>query len=494
MSRSRRIQINADNIEQNPWIIEFFKSQQSDGIQTWKANKIYYFGDKTFSFTQPIIARLRTKEKPGCAYEMINMDNCLGAGAYGKVYAVAKTISQHEGGEYRVRNKNRIVKFQAFASAEYEYERAKLTTHLHVKPVTKNGCMVMQRKAGITLYKYCQENQLTDRQAYDLMKAVSVAVKQQLADLHLKHRDLHRGNILVNAIKSGDKTVYEVNIIDYGWARKEDNFDATQPNPDLKDYFYNFESNRNLPLAIRALRAYRPLNEIVALFEKYPLAPTNNTQAQLEKYFDYLAEINKVANALANELRQKMLDALDLATANNFNSINVEIKNARIRMKACEYNNIPDFPDVLVTANEKQQTIYNQITDYYKLLEKKAHKLIVQGEAQAGKQILELTSELREHTLDAVYLDNDQQTEAFKRCSRLCQHALNINQQALKVRNNKHYIFKEIGIILSCLIVLYPIAAGIHFLATGHFSFFGQTKAEKGADQLTRKLNRLAIS
>jgi serine/threonine protein kinase len=218
------------------------------GISFFSANQIYRITDKLFGertecrFTHNMLKHFCGTEGKHIGeerYEVID-PVLLGKGTYGRVNNSLATISVHRNGhtfhKIPLENNQRVIKEfipsdgdtldDVMRLAEYEYQLMRRMKHLHVKPPvrTANGVyLVMRKMPGINLYELLKrvkngQINLTLAQRLKLSLLIAIALKNQVHDKNIMHRDLSTKNIIVD-MKDDD---FIINIIDLDLASDTD--------------------------------------------------------------------------------------------------------------------------------------------------------------------------------------------------------------------------------------------------------------------------------
>ncbi|MBI2784794.1 MAG: protein kinase family protein [Legionella longbeachae] len=489
--------INPTNIANNAWIWDHLEKQRQNGQYIWKPDTQFNYNGHTFHLKQTIFARKRDNPQRGYAYEMIS-NEYLGRGAYGSVNRISCTLSLGKTGIFQAKDKHRVVKTQDSYDAEQEYQVALYAKHLHVKNPT-HDMMVMKEMNGRTLYNLLKTHGFSRKEGLELIKALLIKVKEQLIDKKLAHNDLHEGNILVDLDPQSQTNKFKINIIDFGLARYLPKMNLNKNSDDL--YFvvrliYKIWSNLdNLPEGILQLLKLRhmdflSINNFIQIANSIVLAPTPEAQQPLDLMLAYLKELTHTHNDLKETLRTHLLESLKNSSATNLNPIKQAVLECKKTLAKYDID-LCSFPYVVFDDNAKKQHVFNKIFSYFKKLENKGKTLLNTPYKKEGEQLCLLVETLRQNTFNAAYMPEEQQKKALTECSECCKKLLQDNQNLLDIHMDSNYIFAEIGVIFASLIVLYPIVAGIHYLATRRFSFFSQTTEVTGAEQMAEDFSML---
>lgn len=487
------IVIDSQNIVHNEWIWDFLESQRRIGKAFWKPNEVYHYNGTSFTFQQTVFARQRKNAARGCAYEMMS-PTCLGSGAFGSVFRISCTISLGKTNTFQAKDKHRVVKYQYSNSALYEYQIARYAKHLHVKAPT-GPFLVMKEMPGETLSSLLRRHPLSRQEKLELTKTLAHVIKEQLIEQKLLHKDLHTRNILVAYNPQSLQNPFTANIIDFGLASYRPDLSIKNYNFDVQDFSYIFEImwlyepdrpeqiNRLLESRSAHLIDYLILDEVV-------LSPIPSLQKQLDRMLSYLKELAKTHKELAEELRNNLVEAVKHSSLNDLTLIKHTVKQCHDTLIE-HHIDLQTFPYPIFTEHLEKQTLFNNICDYFSLLENKGKFLMNTPQKAEGKKLCALVHDLRQKTYDAAMKPSQEQREALVECSEQCKRIVKDNQKLLDIHRDYNYVWAEIGVVFCSLIVLYPIVGGIHYLATGRFRFFNQTESAAGAQKMEKNFNQL---
>ncbi|KTD61566.1 protein kinase domain-containing protein [Legionella spiritensis] len=234
------IKLNKVEPEKIKKLFSFFGDQTKQGKMVWKEGVIYQFEDhESFQFGNDVFQR--QSQAGNVRYEEISKKKPLGKGAYGEVKLIKGTTRlDPDAIEFKKQNSNgerMVVKIQTHTNAHNplpqlykEHDITKQAGHLNIKSPTvvqkEDGShvsyMVMRNLSGCKLSDIIDgQVAITLQQRIDLSKALLKALKEQVTDKNIVHRDIKDDNIKVDL---GPPIV--VNIYDYGLSMKRNESDG----------------------------------------------------------------------------------------------------------------------------------------------------------------------------------------------------------------------------------------------------------------------------
>lgn len=216
---------------QTEQLFEFFQSQKN--INLWASGKSYFFADGTeFQFKNTIIRR---DSKNGFRYEVISKKDILARGSFSELYLIKGTViflseDSLSFTKQPLGKERRVVKGQLHESMGSQHSLAtefalmkraghfavKVPTYIPLAPGKLISYTVMNKVPGRELFDilnevYSGEISLTSSQRLELTKGLLRALKEQVTDKNIIHRDIKAENIMVVM-----GPPIKVNIIDYG--------------------------------------------------------------------------------------------------------------------------------------------------------------------------------------------------------------------------------------------------------------------------------------
>ncbi|MES2998979.1 MAG: protein kinase, partial [Pseudomonadota bacterium] len=248
MHRLDLLNLKPDSLEVK-LLLELLKKEKRPGVDhsgsVLKKNSTYKieFKVKEYSIqlSHTLIFRARNKPtKSGFRCDIIN-DKLLGKGGYGELYPILKTFSVNEEFSligWKNTPKERVVKIQLGHPMNEESTILQSVPHIHAKRVIvyesqrenycsekKQHCSIVRNESYIVMKKLpgkelssLKLESFTIEQKIQLFLKVLLALKNQVHDLDLVHKDINSDNILVEFCEKTE--IFTVNIIDYGLAKK----------------------------------------------------------------------------------------------------------------------------------------------------------------------------------------------------------------------------------------------------------------------------------
>lgn len=495
--------ISLRDIENNPWLWDFFQTQSKSGVHFWKPNNDYFYQGNLFRFSHLILARVRTNKRQlklpqdQCAYEEIDTNNLLGRGCYSQVFPIVYTLSTNKAGVPTIKDKHRVVKYQQKGRyADHEYLMTVQAQHLHVKQPVE-GYMVMRKIDGIPLNALSTQR-LNRKEKLELTKTLVLALKTQLVNNHIEHLDLHQNNIIILMTQPlpTDEKQFEANIIDFGWAKKMEHRNEDTYSQDWKDLIQLLSSfvwrNGGLPVSLRSIvrlnhYSMASIEHVIHLIHRLSILPNDASLLVLDNIFSYLDQLETSNAGLAKTLQVIMLDAIQQSTSDDLILLRKGILDC---MELLHLDNIMDhvFFESILVHDAKQQLAYLSIFKHLNQLALKGNQLIIEGLITEGNRLRDLAAHLKKLTFISAYEPTLDRQNILKCCVKL----LIAEEKSIDIHRNSNYIYAEIGIILASLIVLYPIIAGLNYLVTGRFTFFGQTSTAHHTEKLMNNFEFLA--
>ncbi len=488
--------LTSKNIKNYPWIWDFLESEREKGILIWEEQNIYQFQNQYFQFATTIFVRERKNH--GYAYEMESPD-ILGSGSFATVAMSLVTLSQgkDEAG-FQAENKSRVIKKQPQPFALDEYARSKAHSHLHIKKPTEGR--IVLKNLGLTttefLSNYLSSMTLPDRVA--LSKAILQAYNQQLVEPQIGHNDLYRNNILIKTT-ANSKNKYQVNIIDYAFARTIPSSE-TDKTPDFACILFILQDlwqSKSMPQRIANL-----LNDEIRMlkfsewqhcFNDLLISPTALCQEPIDNLESFFEKLKGSHQDLAAQLRSIISEALKLSTKDDLKPLKKGVLSCLNQLKINKINT-PRFPIAVFDTDSTKQSLYNKIENYYQHIEAKGNFFLPTHAHEEGHNLCEALNDLNSKTLEAIYTPKASQKNQIEICQQSCKNLLKKNKYILETHRNFNYIWAELALIVCSLIVLYPLIIAINYGINGRIGFFSQTKSMIKGRKLEDNFEQLKFS
>lgn len=505
MSKSIRITIDPTQIEQIksihndiiPVLKSFLYHNEECGI--WHANNCYkYEHNKVnykFTFTQSLLKR---NAKDNYRFELFNLfEKPLGKGAYGLVFPINGTIKFTYDELVLKQGNRRLVKIQASHSVggkinvRNEFIKLLQAGHLHPKPPVFNedlSYLVMNRAKGISLEQLLHPQKrkefinlyakLTISKRLELFHQILLAIKHQIKDRKLVHRDIKPGNIIID-LETDPPTV--VNI-DYGFAINY----GSQDHRRLGTRAYRApETFLNIPIYTFESDIYATARVLSYLFgdfySNYYITRSKSwNQIKRKSTNKYLFSAPEIALFLNDEeqfvIRGILSDMLHETpekrpsieqVIERFSLINIKkYKNAENAV-----HNIPDFKYQL---NKQINSTHTQLL----LLREKYLDLLRRECLDAAETMNNLISKL---TIYTHFLQENPTPYVLQNYRLCCVKEINLAKEKLQQHRDNKWILAEVSAAFGLLGIGYLVALGVKYWNTGRLGLFSQTKS----DQLT---------
>jgi serine/threonine-protein kinase LegK1 len=503
-------ELSSANIEATEALRSFLETNKTEG--TWVSHEDYNYTyneiNYQFNFTQSILKRKRKEGKTGVRFDVYDPDKvALGKGGYGVVYPIIGTIGFHAEKTVFKSGAHRVVKIENHGQKDQsdairkEYQGLVRAGHLHVKPPVftddpdgKKSYLVMDYVPGVALEKILhpvkradiidQIPELTVAKRLELTLAILNAIKAQVVDKKLMHRDIKPGNLIVDFGVSPPK----VTVIDYGFNLEEGEQD-----------------HRRL-----GTRAYRAPESFV----DHPLYSTKSDVYSVGRVLSYLwgddhqnyyisrdKEWNDIKNKSTNEhlfhdpdikfflgkeqqrqirecLNQMLSEDSNMRptieeSITQFSQINIQ-SHRNVSRPSPSHIDPEQFRRRL---NQQIQEIQNQLP----LLQDKEMNLRQREFSAAADAMKHLANELKVNTELLARKPDPSILLAYRNC---CLEEINAAKGPLKIHRDSWWLVAEIATAIGLLGVGYLIALGINYINTNRIGLFSQTKSEQLVDEV----------
>ena len=469
--------INSKNIAQNPWMWDYLEFQRQKNNQNiLLKGTTFKHNNQEYQLGETIIARER-KENRGYAYEMVS-EICLRLEGWGYVMKIACTISQGKNNKFQALNKNRVVKYTTLA--EEEYAMGQDAKHMK-KPVGHR--VVMRNLSDQTLAKFREGNYTNYRQiTLDLTKELLAVYKKQLVDRNLRHDNFSESNVLVKYDPENTSQPFQMDIVDFGSVHPDQRIKRQANHSDLiRTLRYIWDIPRKPSSVTSFLENSHEFEEYIDFFEKLVLSPCDHSQRSFDNLLAFFDELGKSNLVLSEQLKNKVLEATKASSAENMQPLRDAIIDCRKLLMEKKIE-APSFPVVIFDENKNRQRLFYQIKQKYDELEQKGLSLCRDPSlSEEGKKLCEVVKQLRTKTLNAIYAPDAQKKTELSECRDLCKELLKENKGLLDIHRDNRYLLAEVGVVLSSLIIFYPVVLGANYLYTGKLGFFGETNSAQAA-------------
>lgn len=474
--------LNPEDIEP---LLDFFEmSEKKENNLEWDSFQTYPFKDEiSYRFKYEVVKR--QNDKGTVHYDFFSRESFGDATAGGR--RVKKVLfslivkkeeykwhkpdkkkgykwresNEKEGYKWRDPNKYELlIKSQPSAGKKdyglIEYDKARLTEHLKVKKPTtvkyedvkRITYMVMRKMPGQSLSSILEKNiPLSPMQRLQLSLGILRALKSQVTDKNLVHKDIKPANIIVNLYD-----FIEVNIIDYGLA-KENNSQLT-------------------PSGTVGYRAHEVMS---ADDPDYAKGKKITIKADVFSAAAVLYRLFETAE-LSDDI-QEQLDNLLL----NMLAVNVD-KRLSIEQAILRLEQI---------IRKYQADNIQHVLRSLQPLQDKAVELRARGNQNEADKLDELSNKIKGPLDELKQMDpwdHDYPSKVEEYAS-----SLNTVIEAAKPDFQKHrnvnYILANIGLAILGLGVIYGLSVLVNYKKTGQLGFFTQTKTDKLVDDVRNDLD-----
>ncbi len=226
----------------------------------------------------------------------------------------------------------------------------------------------------------------------------------------------------------------------------------------------------------------------IKVFDELILPPDN-----IQKPFNLLLTYINSHYSSKLGLQKTILDGFkQTSSINHCDPLKTAILNCKQTLDRRQLDKDNTFLPVFdFNYDSKRQQLIDKIFINFSQLSAKGKKLEKLGKKEDGEQLCALSEILKNKTLVAIHQPRAQQAFALIECQNECKKLFNTHKNLLNIHRNSNYIWAEVGIILSSLIILYPLVAGINYLVTGQIGFFSQTHTAEKAQQIENNFHTL---
>jgi serine/threonine-protein kinase LegK1 len=502
---------NFDASESHCALLSFLDTTNVSTV--WHSKEDYEYTYKNvnyqFSFSQSIIKRPRKEGKSGFKFDLFDPGQLpKGKGGYAVVYPIVATfICSDEGKLVLKSGKKKLVKVQDHIINDWrdpvvqEYINLVQAGHLHVKEpvISKNGKMeksylIMEDVDGFTLeqilnpikrFEIVNEiPRLTVYKRLQLTLAILNAIKSQVFDKNLLHRDIKPGNIIVDLNQNPPR----VKLIDYGFAIEQQ----------CQDY---------RRLGTRAYRAPESFKNRPEYTTKSDIYSTGRLLSYLwgDDYINYYISRTKDFDYIKTKSTNKDLFSLpeiDLFLDDADKNWIRDLLDGTIKEDPDERSDIDRLIEHFSRINMEQYKVHDDqkhskqylkefelkltpqlflVKQHLKIMKRKKHDLMDRGHQDAADTMDKLILKIERNT---AFLQNNPNPEYMLRYRKSCLDEINASHNILKNHRDCYWVVAEIATAIALLGVGYLFALGINYWQSGRIGLFSQTKSDKLADSL----------
>ncbi|KTD60943.1 Dot/Icm T4SS effector kinase LegK1 [Legionella shakespearei] len=475
----------------------------------WHADASYESTYKSvkynFTFSQSIIKLPPRKGKDRSRYKIFDPSvTPKGKGGYGITYPLTGSIT-FQSADFSVKiSSKKVVKVQEhptnlrLGSVYNEYNALNKAGHLNAcspvfseDPKGKKSYLIMDCAKGIPLekilhpekYSHIAENlpELTVEKRIELSLAILQAIKTQVTDRGLIHRDIKPGNILVD-LNTSPPTV---TVIDYGFAITMEHQDyrklgtrAYRAPESFVDHPV-YTSKADIYSAGRLL-SYLWGDDYHNYYIDRQKSPeyiksksTNEQLFSLSEIALFLGdkEQQEIRSCLASmiEQRPEKRSSLD-ETIRQFSEIKAQYS------KFIPLTNEPCYSSRFERQlDDKLSAIHGKIRH----LRTKEYELRQRGHTQTADAMKNLVDRLSKNT---EYLQSHRTPVILDRYQNACLREIDRVKDVFEEHRNIRWLIAEVATAIGLLGVGYLVALGINYHQTGRLGLFAQTQSSRLLD------------
>ncbi len=434
--------------------------------------------------------RRRTEGKKGVRYEFVSA-RAIGVGATCSVYRVQGTLAitknsihfKPYGYKARVVKKQQHNKEYPLSKVINEYNLSKKAANLAIKPPTIVGStsyLFMKKLPGRELYEIISDDfdgrvVLSLEQRIGLTDALLNALKEQVTDKGLIHRDIKADNIFADLCTNP----ISVNIFDFGLSvliGKSDGKSPGSPAYAPPEIFYRGKQTPKVDVY--------SLARVIALLWRVDLASysyTNDYQyvlsaenVNLDTLFMGITDLSDNNKQIIQSTLQSMLEA-DSDMRMSIEEAIERFSQVTIAFPSKSNPNAQRIAAIYPESKKRLKKIFVQL----ELLKAQADNLDGRQECRVAEKVRSLASRL-EGNLKALdkMTPHDYQLNVLL-CIQNCQNLIKDNKEEFKKHRNSNYIIANIALGIAGLGFIYLTAGLINLATTGNFLFFNETKTSE---------------
>lgn len=508
---ARLDELNRTNAEAMDALAHYLQDSNTIGIWGSGENHVYTYKqvNYSFNFKQSIVRRNRKEGREGYRFEIYNPQQPLGKGGYGIVYPISATVKFEAGIPVVKKSKNRLVKVQTHKKQELissvmkEYMGLLRAGHLHVKPplfikypVENKSYLVMEKVEGFTLEQILNPDkrrkiinyvrELTLEKRIELTFAILKAIKTQVTDRQLIHRDIKPGNFVVDLGQSPPV----VKVIDYGFVLQPDEQDNRQVGtrayraPESFAYRPNYTNKADIYSAGRVLSYLwgdNYNNYYISRDKNYDYIKTKSTNKDLFclpeiEFFLTKEDQNKIRAIIAGMIRENPDHRLTIDEAiNHFSRMNFQ----KYQINPSSHHH--DLNEFKLKLKRQLPEIHEQL----KLLQEQEVILRNKGHSTAADTMQRLVYKL---TANTNFLEHHQEPSILMKYRICCLDEINLSRNELRIHRDSWWLVAEVASAIGLLGIGYFILFGINYYNTGRLGLFSQTKSDQMVDQVKESI------
>lgn len=484
---------------------QFFKNDP--GSVLWNKNEkydyLYQNTHYTFCFTRNLLRRQRKQGKQGDRFEIFDFqDKKIGSGGYSTVYPVSGTIKFVTGKPVLKAGNRRVLKVetrideQRKKSIEKEYLNLIHAGHLGVKhPVfaANKSFLIMKKAVGCTLedllYAERYRGMLTVVERMEITFAILAAIKSQVIDKKMIHRDLKPLNMLIDMEQFPPK----VTIVDYGNAIKDDEQDGhnvgtpsyRSPEAYISSQHYTSKSDAYAAGRILSylwgddyknyyLSHKSKWNEIKAkstnklLFSRPGVNLFQKDQEQIRGFLNGLMQDDPLKRTAVDEA----IDQFATIDCRKYEipAIKEYSKSELINYEATLGKGIKAIQNLLLKLSVKGKELRRRgFTDTAQHIERLQNRLSIYTKSFAANPDPVLITKYR----------------------RACFKEIDKAKAVLQNNRDAKWLVGEIALAIGLLGVGYCLALGVNYLVTGRLGLFSQTKSDRISEEIKNSIHQL---
>jgi serine/threonine-protein kinase LegK1 len=484
-----------------------FNSGKENSV--WHADTNYKYTYKSvhynFTFSQSVIKLPPKMGKNHCRYKIFDLTvKPLGKGGYGTTYPLAGSIKfKSEDLTVKIDSKE-VVKIQEhptnvrLGSVYNEFTALDKAGHLNAcSPVFsedsegKKSYLIMDYAQGIPLENILHPEksanldqnlpELTIEKRIELSLAILNAIKTQVTDRDLIHRDIKPGNMLVDLNTSPPK----VTIVDYGFAISMDKQDYRRLGTRAYRSPESFNDNPLYTSKSDIYSAGRVLSYIWGDdYRNYYIDRQKSTEYIKSKSTnEQLFSLPEISLFLGDKEQQKIRSCLGAMLEQQ------PEKRTSLDAVIRQFSEISDSYKKFIPLNNEScysfrfesQLNDNLLALRHKIrqLRTKEYELRQRGHTQTADTMKNLVDKLSKNT---EYLQSHRTPLILERYQSACLREIDRVKDVFEEHRNIRWLIAEVATAIGLLGIGYLVALGINYHQTGRLGLFAQTQSSRLLD------------